>query len=326
MIQANVVTNVLATQLGPISEWLNDPSVTEIMINPGGNVYVEMAGVISHKGRLLDTPQIDRTIMAVAKLVGKSPRADSADAIVYAGIDDLRFSGALMPVCPDGSFISIRKHADKSQRPSLEKLVEQKMLSQDQADTIADLLVTQHRNMFIVGGTGSGKTTLLNALLAKVPSHERIITIEDSREIQINQHIALVSNPDKKITVRDLVKLALRTRPDRLVLGETRGDETYDLIRGFNSGHPGSVSTLHGDSAEQGLAALEMMFQMSLPDNASMSDTVMRQSIAAAVNVVVFVERRIEMRDGVANVIRRVKEICLIKGVVNGKYDLENVA
>ncbi|MCU6502333.1 Flp pilus assembly complex ATPase component TadA [Rugamonas sp. A1-17] len=328
MLDKKMLTEMIASNLAPILEWLDDKSVTEIMINPGGRVFVEAAGVLSAKGVLISDLDVEKTIIAVGKYAGKNPRRDSAAGIVYASIDDLRFSGALPPVCPDGSFISIRKHSDKSERPSMENLIAWNMLTQEQAERLEDLVLNQRKNLFIVGGTGSGKTTLLNALLNRLPAYERVLTIEDSREIhlELENHFPMVANVDKGITARDLVKLMLRVRPDRLVLGETRGDETYDVIRAFNSGHPGSISTIHADSAEQGLAALEMMFQMSLPENARMSDTVMRQCIAASVNVVVFVSRSTVKKDGVAKVVRKVTEICIVKGVVDGKYVLENVA
>lgn len=328
MVQPQVLIDSIKRQLQPIQSWLDDPRVTEIMINPGGHVFVESSGVIANVGQLLDEGSIHRTIISVGKTVGKNPMPGGVNAIVYASIDDLRFSGALKGISPDGSFICIRKHQDSNKRPTMEQLIEKGMITKDQADRIEELVIKQRKNLFIVGGTGSGKTTLLNALLNKIPHHERIQTIEDSREIQIQvpNFFPLVSNPDTGVTSRDLVKLALRTRPDRLILGETRGEETYDLIRAFNSGHPGSISTLHADSAEQGLSALEMMFQMSLPANASLSESAMRQFIASSVNLVVFINRSIKVVDDVAHVVRKVEQICNVKGVKDGKYDLENIA
>jgi pilus assembly protein CpaF len=326
MLDKQLLKNMIAMNLAPIREWLDDKSVTEIMINPGGKVFVEADGEVTYKGVLLSDMDIEKTIIAVGAHDNKNSAGE--DLIVYASIDDMRFSGARSGVSPEGAMISIRKHSDKSERPTLENLTDWNMLTPAQASKLEDFIVHQRKNVFLVGATGSGKTTLLNAMLNRLPKQERVLTIEDSREIHLDlaNYFPMVVNLDKKITARDLVKLALRLRPDRLILGETRGDETYDVIRGFNSGHGGSLSTIHADSAEQGLSALEMMFQMSLPENARMSDGVMRQCIAASVNVVVFVKRSTEEKDGKIKVVRKVTEICIVKGVVDGKYDLENVA
>lgn len=329
MLNPQVLHNILRTQLTPIRTWLDDKSVTELMINPGGHVYVESKGDITYKGQLLSENAINMALVAVAKVVRQDAKSDTSSAIINASIDDMRIAGALAPTCPEGSFFTIRKHQDKSDRPTMHALINvYKALSEEQAQTLIDLVIRQHKNCIIAGGTGSGKTTLTNALLSTIPKHERIVTIEDSRELQVEvpNLVNLLSNPLSGITARDLVKFAMRLRPDRLILGETRGEETYDLIRAFNSGHPGSISTVHADSAYQALGALEMLFQMSLPPSASMSTDLVRQYIAESVNVVVFAGRRIQSVDGVPKVVRKIEQISLIKGVENGKYVLENVA
>lgn len=328
MLNPNVALEILAKQLEPVSEWLEDTSVTELMINPGGLVFVEKNGIIHPQGPLLSQGSIDMALTAIAKLVGRDAIANSASAIVNASIEDMRIAGAKKPVCPDGSFMTIRKHKDKSERPTLDDLINKyKALTQEQADLLIKLIIKEHKNSIIAGGTGSGKTTLLNALLSQIGEHERIVTIEDSREIQLSvpNVIPMLSNPDDGISARDLVKLAMRMRPDRLILGETRGDETYDLIRAFNSGHPGSVSTVHADSAVQALSALEMLFQMSLPANASMPPDLVKRYIAESVHLIVFAARRIVPVDGVQHVVRRIEQISLITGVQNEKYLLETV-
>ena len=328
MLNPDVALEVLAKQLQPVRQWLDDTSVTELMINPGGQVFIEANGVITPKGALISEGSIDMALTAIAKLAGKDSIAKTASAIVNASIDDMRIAGAKSPVCPDGSFMTIRKHKDKSQRPTLDDLINKyRALTQEQADTLVRLVIKEHKNCIVAGGTGSGKTTLLNALLSQIGDHERILTIEDSREIQIgvSNVISLLSNPETGVSARDLVKLAMRMRPDRLILGETRGDETYDLIRAFNSGHPGSVSTIHADSALQALSALEMLFQMSLPPNASMPPELVKKYIAESVHVIVFAARRIVPVNGVQHVVRRIEQISLITGVQNEKYLLETV-
>lgn len=319
---------MIMAQLAPLKPWMEDKNVTELMVNPGGHVFVEAKGVIEYHGQLLTENAINIALTVIAKYVNADAIAGTQSAIVNASIDDMRFAGAKAPISPSGSFFTIRKHQDKSDRPTLDDLIHKlKALTQEQADIIQSLVIDQHQNCIIAGGTGSGKTTLTNAVLSMIQPHERIITVEDSRELQlaIPNLVNLLTDPHSKITARDLVKQAMRLRPDRLILGETRGDETYDLIRAFNSGHPGSISTIHSDSAPLALSALEMLYQMSLPANASMPTDLVRQYIAASVNVVVFVGRRIKVIDGVSKVVRKVEQIIKLKGVVNGEYVYEVV-
>lgn len=327
MLKIDEIQAVLADQLRPVKPYLERNDVTELMINPGGHVYVEAKGVITYEGQLLTSTAIDMALTAVAKFVGQDALAGSKSALVGASIEDMRIAGAKAPTCPDGSFLTIRKHQDKGDRPTLERLIEMKALTAEQAEKLVDLIIRQRLNCIVAGATGSGKTTLLNALLSRIPPNERLVTIEDSREMQlaVPNVINLLSNPSNDIHARDLVQLAMRLRPDRLILGETRGHETYDLIRAFNSGHPGSVSTIHADSAEQALDALEMLYQMSLPANASMPPDLVRRYIAKSVHLVVFAGRRNVPNGEVTNVVRRIEQICLVKGVENGEYVFENV-
>lgn len=302
--------------------------ITELMINPGGHIYIEAKGIITYEGQLLSPISIDMALTAVAKYVGQDALAGSKSALVGASIEDMRIAGAKQPTCPDGSFLTIRKHQEKGDRPTLEKLIEMGALTEAQAEKLISLVIRERMNCIVAGATGSGKTTLLNALLSQIPHSERLITIEDSREIQLGvpNVVNLLSNPSNGIHARDLVQLAMRLRPDRLILGETRGHETYDLIRAFNSGHPGSVSTIHADSAEQALDALEMLYQMSLPANASMPPELVRRYIAKSVHLVVFAGRRNVHKGDVTTVVRRIEQICLVKGVKDGEYVFEDVA
>lgn len=328
MLKTEEIQAVLADQLRPVKPWLDRKDVTELMINPGGHVYVEANGVITYEGKLLSPGSIDMALTAVAKFVGQDALAGSRSALVGASIDDMRIAGAKAPTCPDGSFLTVRKHQDKADRPTLDRLIEMGALTERQAEKLVSLVVHDRLNCIVAGATGSGKTTLLNALLSRIPPHERLVTIEDSREIQlaVPNVINLLSNPANDLHARDLVQLAMRLRPDRLILGETRGHETYDLIRAFNSGHPGSVSTIHADSAEQALDALEMLYQMSLPPNASMPPELVRRYIAKSVHVVVFAGRRNVLKGSVQTVVRRIEQICLVKGVEDGEYVFEDVA
>ena len=327
MLKIEEIQAVLADQLRPVKHFMERKDITELMINPGGHVYVEAKGVITYEGQLLTSMSIDMALTAVAKYVGQDALAGSKSAMVGASIEDMRIAGAKAPTCPDGSFLTIRKHQDKGDRPTLDRLIEMGALTKAQAEKLVELVVHRRLNCIVAGATGSGKTTLLNALLSHIPKSERIVTIEDSREMQlaIPNVINLLSNPTNDIHARDLVQLAMRLRPDRLILGETRGHETYDLIRAFNSGHPGSVSTIHADSAEQALDALEMLYQMSLPANATMPPELVRRYISKSVHLVVFAGRRNVAQGDVINVVRRIEQICLVKGVVDGEYVLEDV-
>lgn len=328
MLKYEKIHSMLAEQLAPVREFLVRPDVNELMINPGGHVYVEASSKITYAGQLLTNNAIEMALSAVAKTVGQEAVVGNKSALVSASIDDMRVAGALHPISPDGSFLTIRKHRSNEDRPSLEKLVEMGALTETQAEKLLELVIREKLNCLVAGATGSGKTTLLNGLLGKLPKNERIVTIEDSREVKlaVPNTIHLLSNPANKVFARDLVQLAMRLRPDRLILGETRGHETYDLIRAFNSGHPGSVSTIHADSASQALDALEMLYQMSLPENASMPPDLVRKYIASSVHLVVFAGRRNVPDGDEITVVRRIEQICKVKGVKDGEYVLEDVA
>ena len=328
-IEREMVLSTFYHGLGPIRQWLDDDSVTEIMVNPGGKVFVESSGEIAYKGELFTEEIIKTALQGAAKFNRKDMLMDSASSIVNASIDNLRISGAQAPVSPKGSFITIRKHMDASHRPSLEELVTDKQaLTQDQADLLVELIVNRRYNCIFAGGTGSGKTTLINAVLAKIPHYERVISVEDAKELEIKvpNSFPIITNPDIGITARLAIQTLLRQRPDRIILGETRGDETYDLIRALNSGHPGSMTSIHANSALDALDSLQMLYQMSLPANASISTESARHFISRVVHLVVYVDRHVQEVDGRYLVLRGVAEICLVKGVDRqGRFVLEDV-
>lgn len=325
MLNPKKITDAIKELLKPLAPYFDDRNVTEIMVNPGGHLYVESKGFIEYKGQLLTENSIAMALIAMGKLVRRDASPNDETAIVDATIDDMRVAGALHPVSPAGSFFSIRKHQDPQDRPTLADLIQMEALTQQQADTIRRLVIEERKNCVIAGGTSSGKTTLTNGVLSLIPPHERIAVIEDSAELQIkiDNKIGLLTNPTNKIDARRLVKLAMRIRPDRLILGETRGDETFDVIRGFNSGHDGSITTVHASSPESALDALEMLFQMSLPPGASIPSEMVRRYIAKSVHVLVFAGRSTKLVEGKQKVVRRVEHIYLVKGVKDGAYQLE---
>lgn len=328
MLTREIVTKNLQIALSDLSEYFADPATTEIMVNPGGYVFVERAGEMLDMGDLrVSNVDIEIAIRTLGKLVDQDPTKNTRTATISASVDDLRIAGTLAPASHGGPSLCIRKHQDPDTRPSLENLIEREMLTRDMADAMTELFIKKRRNFMVAGATGSGKTTLVNALLKKIPAHERVLTIEDSIELHpgLKHHVPFLVNQAAGVTAQLLVQQALRYRPDRLILGETRGTETYDLIRAFNSGHDGSLSTIHASSAEEACSALEMLFQMSLPDNANLSSEAAQRFIARSVHVVVHVTRRHEEVEGRLQSIRKVNEVVLVKGVKNGFFDLEKV-
>ncbi|MFP3637944.1 ATPase, T2SS/T4P/T4SS family [Paraburkholderia sp. SIMBA_054] len=329
MLKSEVLTKNLSKALGPLQGYFDDPLVTEIMVNPGGRVFIERAGeMMSMDSVSLVNSDIEFAIKQVGKLVDQDPTKNSTSAVISASVGNLRIAGTLEPASHGGSSLCIRKHQPPETRADLEELVRRDMLSRDQADALIDLFIKRRKNFMFAGATGSGKTTLVNALLKKIPGYERVATIEDSIELHpgLPNHMPFLVNHEADVTAQLLVKQCLRYRPDRLILGETRGTETYDLIRAFNSGHDGSLSTIHASSATHALAALEMLFQMSVPENATLSGEAAQKFIASAVHVVVHVTRHTEEVEGRIKSIRKVNEIVLVKGVKNGVYETEAIA
>lgn len=321
---------LITMHLRPLERFVEDNDVTEIMVNSGGHVFVEAKGVITHypDSRMHDN-DIQQILNAVATSSNIDLHTDTASGIINASLHDFRIAGAVSGISPDGAFFTIRKHQNKEKRPTLDQLIEWGAISREHADMLVKLIVTDHKNCLFAGGTGSGKTTITNAVLSGLPNSERVVVIEDVSELQIKvpNTVRMLTNPDpaRNRTARDLVKLAMRLRPDRLILGETRGDDTFDLIRAFNSGHPGSISTVHANSDEETLDAIEMLFQQSIPKGATISTDSIRKSIARAINCVVFCGRRNIERNGVVYVVRKIENILIVKGVSNGKYEYERI-
>ena len=327
MINPHIIQEVLTDQLSAIASYMHDPDINEIMVTADGVVWVESSGEIVDSGVVLSEGARQLALTAVATSVGRELKPNSEMAIVSASVGGMRFAGALHPIDERGTTLCIRKHLDPANRPSLEQLISWSMLSQAQSDLLLDLIIVKKRNAVFVGATSSGKTTLTNAILGKLPPHERIGIIEDAKELapKSKNCDAMLTNEQHGITSRLLIQHALRSRYDRLIIGESRGMDTFDLIRAFNSGHNGSITTMHGNSAVDGLSTIEMLYQMSLPEGASISTDVSRKYIAASIHVLVFTERTRQAReDGSFRSVRKVQEIALVKGVdLNGNYEVE---
>ncbi len=282
--------------LGPLEPLLKDESITDIMINTHSTVYVERRGRIElSDAKFQDTRHLVRIINKIVSAVGR--RVDESQPMVDARLaDGSRINAIIPPLAVDGPLVSIRKFSKSPIK--LDRLVEFGSLSVEMAQALQGIVKTR-RNVLISGGTGSGKTTLLNAMSAFIDDFERIITIEDSAELQLQQsHVGrLETRPANiegtgEITQRDLVRNSLRMRPDRIIVGEVRAGEAFDMLQAMNTGHDGSMTTVHANSARDALTRVEQMIGMAGLDIPARS---IRQQIAAAVNVVIQVER---MDDG----------------------------
>ncbi|WP_025559969.1 CpaF family protein [Sphingomonas sp. UNC305MFCol5.2] len=278
--------------LGPIEPLLKDESITDILVNGHDSVFVERRGRLEASPvRFKDERHLLRIIQKIVSAVGR--RVDEASPYVDARLaDGSRVNAIIPPLAVDGSLLSIRKFArtpiDMARLTSLGSI----------PASVAEVLkavVEARRNILISGGTGSGKTTLLNAMSAYIDGGERIVTIEDSAELQLQQaHVArLETRPPNiegngEVTQRDLLKNALRMRPDRIIIGEVRAGEAFDMLQAMNTGHDGSMTTVHANTPRDALSRLEQMIGMSGIDIAPRSA---RAQIASAINVVIQVGR-----------------------------------
>jgi pilus assembly protein CpaF len=289
--------------LGPLEPLLKDPTITDILVNGHSKVFVERYGVLEPSPvRFKDGKHLYRIIQKIVSAVGR--RIDESSPMVDARLaDGSRVNAVVPPLALDGSLLSIRKFARVP--ISMSRLIEIGSIPFQVAEVLK-AIVGARRNILISGGTGSGKTTLLNAMSAFVDNHERIVTIEDSAELQLQQaHVVRMetrpANIEGKgeITQRDLVKNALRMRPDRIIVGEVRAGEAFDMLQAMNTGHDGSMTTVHANSPRDSLSRVEQMIGMSGVDISSRSA---RGQIASAMHVVVQVSRLSDGRRKVTSV------------------------
>jgi len=278
--------------LGPLEPLLKDPNITEIMVNTAYIVFVERAGRIEEtRARFADNKHLLRIIGKIVSGMGR--RIDESSPMVDARLPDgSRVNAIIPPLAVDGPILSIRKFAKIP--IDMDKLVGFGAMPQACSEVL-QAVVSGRRNVLISGGTGSGKTTMLNAMSASIGTHERIVTIEDSAELQLQQRhvVRLETRPSNmegrgEVTQRDLVKNSLRMRPDRIVLGECRSGEAFDMLQAMNTGHDGSMTTIHANTPRDALSRLEQMIGMSGID---ISPKSARAQIASAIHVVVQLER-----------------------------------
>jgi len=284
------------TGLGPLEPLLKDDTINDILVNSADQIFVERAGKLELTNvRFRDEKHLLRVIDKIVSAVGR--RVDESNPYVDARLTDgSRFNAMVPPCAVDGSLVSIRKF--KKDKLNIDELIEFGAFNEDMA-TYLQAAVATRLNIIVSGGTGSGKTTTLNALSGFIDDLERIVTIEDTAELQLQQvHVGrMESRPPNvegkgEVTQRDLLRNALRMRPDRIIVGETRGDEVIDMLQAMNTGHDGSMTTIHANSARDSVARLENMIAMT---GVEMPLKATRAQISSAVNLIVQVSR---LQDG----------------------------
>lgn len=307
------------TGLGPLEPLLKDPTISDILINSSETVYVERQGVLEPLPvRFKDEAHLLRVVNKIVSAVGR--RVDESSPMIDARLQDgSRINVAIRPVAVDGPLVSIRKFTKKGF--DLDRLVEIGSLSPAMAKLLA-AAVRGRLSIMVSGGTGSGKTSLLNALSREISERERLITIEDAAELQLQQpHVGrLETRPANfegrgEIRQRELLKNALRMRPDRILIGEVRGEEAFDMLNAMNTGHEGSLTTIHANSPRDAVARLEQMVALA---GFSLSEATIRNYIASAIRLVVQLNR---FPDGT----RKITSVTEITGVESATIQMQEL-
>ncbi len=305
--------------LGVIEDLLEDENVTEIMINGKDHIFIEKEGRIERYSGWVGSDQ--RLHDIIQQIVGNTNRrVNESNPIADARLSDgSRVNVVLPPIALDGAVITIRKFA--KEQITIEQLIKWKSITVEVADFLKKLVVSGY-NIFVSGGTGSGKTTFLNVLSNFISADERVVTIEDSAELQLKNIKNIVrletrqanSQGENEITIRDLIKTSLRMRPDRIIVGEVRGHEVLDMLQAMNSGHDGSLSTGHANSPKDMLARLETMvlMGMEIPLNA------VRAQIASGIDIIVHLSRMPDKS-------RKVVEVNEVQGYVNNEIQMNKI-
>jgi pilus assembly protein CpaF len=305
--------------LGPLEPLLKDPDINDILINGHQNCFVEKKGKLQQVHiPFKDEAHLLRIVNKIVAAVGR--RVDESQPMVDARmLDGSRFNAAIRPVAVDGPLVSIRKFSKN--KLGLHKLVEFGAITQNMAEVLA-AAVHARKTTIISGGTGTGKTTMLNALSAFIPEDERLITIEDAAELQLQQpHVARMETRPANIEghgelkQRDLVKNALRMRPDRVILGECRGEEAFDMLQAMNTGHEGSMATIHANTPRDCISRLEQMLGMT---GMPMTVQSIRSQIASAIDLIVQLTR---LSDGK----RKVTSVAEVTGMEGDVIQMQEI-
>ena len=305
--------------LGPLEPLLKDPTVSDILVNRFDRVYVERAGKIETTGlSFKDDSHLMQIIDRIVSRVGR--RVDESSPMVDARLaDGSRVNAIIPPLAIDGPCLSIRRFGRDPL--TARNMIENKSLTEPMLELLS-AMVKGRLNLLVSGGTGAGKTTLLNVLSGYIPNSERIVTIEDAAELQLKQEhvVRLETRPPNiegkgAVRQRQLVINSLRMRPDRIVVGEVRGEEAFDMLQAMNTGHEGSLTTVHANSPRDALARLESMFSMA---NLNLPERAMRHQIASAIHAVVQIAR---MSDGTRKVIS-ISEVTGMEGEMIAMQEL----
>ena len=321
--ERNHIFNLIQNEIngyGPITELLDDDSITEIMVNGPDEIYVEIDGKIIKDDTIsfINDDHIIRTIQRIVQPLGRT--IDTANPMVDARLKDgSRLNAIIPPLSLKGPVLTIRKFSKNLD--SIDDLLRKGTLTTHMA-MFLEASVKAKLNILICGGTGTGKTSLLNILSSFIENHERIITIEDAAELRLHQdHVISLETRSMnyegagEITIRDLVRNSLRMRPDRIIVGEVRGKEAFDMMQAMNTGHEGSLTTLHANSPEDALNRLETMILMNDMD---IPVSAVRGYIENAIDLVVDIER---LTDGK----RKITSICEVQGIKEGKITLKEI-
>jgi len=305
--------------LGPLEPLLKDPDVADILINGHRSCFIERGGKLTQvQIPFKDEAHLVRIINKIVAAVGR--RVDESQPMVDARMSDgSRFNAAIRPIAVDGPLVSIRKFA--KHKLGLHQLVEFGALTQNMAEVLA-AAVHARKTTIISGGTGTGKTTMLNALSAFISEDERLITIEDAAELQLQQpHVARMETRPANVEgqgelkQRDLVKNALRMRPDRVILGECRGEEAFDMLQAMNTGHEGSMATIHANTPRDAISRLEQMLGMS---GMPMTVQSIRSQISSAIDIIVQLTR---LSDGK----RKITSVAEITGMEGDVIQMQEI-
>lgn len=313
MIPKEVYEETLLSFLAPVRPFLDDPKVSEIMINGPDQIFIEKGGKLTlTEARFPSLEALNACLRNIAQYVGKM--VDEDNPILEARLPDgSRIEAVIPPAAPDGPDVSIRRFFKETL--TVQRLVDFGSLTAEAAQVL-ECLVVMKQNVVVAGGTGSGKTSMLNALSSFIPDGERIVIIEDSREVQLQrQHVVqLEARPGDakgrgRVTIRDLFRATLRMRPDRIVVGEIRGGEALDLVQAMTSGHGGCITTVHATYPHDTLTRLETM---SLMSDVELPLSALRIQLASAINLVVQTSR---LQDGS----RKVTHVSEVRGYTQEK-------
>lgn len=332
---ADSAVSMLFESLSPLHDVIHAHDVAEVMINRHDSVWIERRGVLTKLDTVLDPFKVEGAVRSLASSVEKSAVRGTAQGIINAGHKGLRIAAVMQPTAIDGHALSIRRHRETSL--SLDDYAKAGAFSlanassrdeqpvfhgNEENESLAHALeqmMLRRKNVIVAGGTSSGKTTFLNALAGKIPASDRVLTIEDTMELKLGvpNLVRLLSNLDKGVSTQHLVALALRFRPDRILVGEVRGGEAYDMLQALNTGHDGGMASLHANNARSALSRLESMALLGIPSGSGWKLEDMRKLIADCIHYVVHMKRSGEMR--------HVSEIIEIKGFRNNDYEIKRV-